>query len=264
MWKACPHCHEYSFDEWELIKLDYFRPTNCKSCGRLVRDDGLRHFSKVLAMVTGLVSGILISSIVPGWLTPFALVFLAVLVIAPFIVIPKPVKFEEPEATVSSFTPDPNNDKVIIVSGWNGDELRGILDDFIAEDTSGSPPLEVASQMQYDNCYRLTFPRDIHHLEFTALVNYLLYPIDFGTRDRSLAVVGKATLNSSFAGIPESLSGQKAVFYVPENDQDHDVVYLQTESGGNLAIRLLAGESTWQRRPVARMPVEVRRLSLEA
>ena len=264
MWKACPHCHEYSFGERQLFSLDYFRPTECKSCGRLVRGDGLRHWLKLIGMVAGFAVGVLILSIVPSWLTPLAWTLLAVLVIVPLIVIPKPVKFEELDDTISSFTPDPNNDKVIIVSGWNEDELRGLLADFIAEDKTGSQPLEIASHLQSDNCYRLTFPSDIHHLEFTALVNYLLYPIDFGTRDRSLAVAGKATLNSSFPGIPESLFGQQAVFYVPANDQDHDVVHLHTAAGDSLAIRLLAGEGSWRRVTDARMPLEVKRLLLQA
>jgi hypothetical protein len=90
----------------------------------------------------------------------------------------------------------------------------------------------------------------------------MMYPIEFGTTDHSLAVVGKMTLDSAVPGIPESLVGQKALLYVPENDQEYDTVYMQTESGINLANSF--NEETWRRIDETRMPVEVKRLSLKA
>jgi hypothetical protein len=88
------------------------------------------------------------------------------------------------------------------------------------------------------------------------LVNYLSYPIEFAIGDRSIIVAGKTTLNSAFEGIPESFRGLKAVLYVREDDQDHDVVYLQTESGASLAYSFLE-ETGWR-------PVKNARLSLDA
>jgi hypothetical protein len=106
----------------------------------------------------------------------------------------------------------------------------------------------------------LTFPEDIHPFVFTSLVNYLLYPIEFAVVDRSIAVAGKATLDSAFEGIPESLCGEKAVLYIPEDDQDYDVVYLQTSSGANLAYSFSEDEG-WKPAKAARLSLDVESLA---
>ena len=114
---------------------------------------------------------------------------------------------------------------------------------------------------QHENYYRLNFPEDIHPSLFASLINYLLYPIEIEIPGRSITVAGKTTLNSAFEGIFESLIGEKAVLYVPEADQDHDVVYLQTESGANFAN--VFSESIWRPVPQTRMPVDVKKLALQ-
>ena len=81
----------------------------------------------------------------------------------------------------------------------------------------------------------LIFPEDIHPAEFVALINYLAYPIDLDAAGRAILVVGRTTLNSDFDGLPKSLTGKKAILYIPNNDDDHNVVYLQTESSMTLA-----------------------------
>jgi len=255
MWKACPYCREYSFDEHALFDLSYFTPRACKNCGKLVRNEVLRQLLIIPAIVTGLIIGALILFVVPAWLTPVAWVLIVALGVTPLILLPKPVKADQPELNLTPFEPDVNNDKVIIVCGWNEDELIAILDGFAAEDRPGAPADRIEMHQQQEDCYRLTFPLDIHPFLFTTLVNYLLYPIEFEIGDRSITVAGKTTLNSAFEGIPESLWGQKAVLYVPEDDQDHDIVYLQTESGVNLAYSF-TDDAGWR-------PVKDERLSLD-
>ena len=256
MWKECPHCHEDSFDEPELIGLSYFSSRPCRNCGKLVRDDGLRQLLLGPAMVAGLLIGLMILSIVPDWLTPIAWVLIAVLGIIPLILIPKPVKAE---VTIWPFTPDIQNDKVIMVCGWNEDELRVMLDSFIARDNPDLPPYKIEVREQSDNCYRLTFPQDIYPSTFASLVNYLLYPNEFAMPDRSITVAGKTSLSSAFEAIDESLIGQKAVIYVPDNDQDHDVVYMRTESGTNLAYSFQ--EAFWRPVKHSRLASEVKLLA---
>lgn len=260
MWKTCPYCREYSFDERALFDLSYFTPTACKSCGKLVRNDGLRQLLVVPAIVAGLIIGALILFAVPSWLTPVAWVLIAILGIIPLLLLPKPVKADQPELNLTPFEPDANNDKVIIVCGWNEDELITILDGFAAEDRPGAPVERIEMHEQQEDCYRLSFPEDIHPFLFTTLVNYLLYPIEFGIGDGSINAAGKTTLDSAFEGIPESLCGQKAVLYVPEDDQDHDVVYLQTESGVNLAYSFVE-ETGWRLVKNARLSLDVKRVA---
>jgi uncharacterized protein (DUF983 family) len=231
MWKACPYCREYSFDEHALFDLSYFATNACQSCGKLVRNDGLRQLLIVPAVGAGLISGALILFAVPAWLTPVAWVLIVTLAILPLILLPRPVKADHPEFDLTPFAPDANNDKVIIVRGWNENELLAILNGFAARDQPGAPECRIEIQPQEEDCYRLRFPLDIHPFLFTSLVDYLLYPSEIAIGNRLVAAAGKTTLDSAFEGIPETHYGQEALLYVPEDDRDHDVVYLQTKSG---------------------------------
>ena len=260
MWKACPYCREYSFDEHALLGLSYFAPTQCKSCGKLVRNDGLRQLLIVPTIIAGLMAGALILFVVPTWLTPVAWVLIVSLGIIPLLIIPKPVKADQPEFNLPPFTPDANNDKVIVVCGWNEDELLTILDGFASRDRPGAPECRIEIHRQQDDCSELRFPQDIHPFLFASLINYLMYPIELEIDNRRITSVGKARLDSAFEGIPESLCGQKAVLYVPEDDKDYDVVHLQTESGDTLAYSF-SEETGWLSVKNARLSAEVKKLT---
>jgi len=161
--------------------------------------------------------------------------------------------------TMPSFTPNPENDKVVLVKGWNEVEIRKIIRDFMETyKNDGYPAYPIEPHKQSENLYRLTFPQDIHPLLFTFLVNYLAYPFDLDLKNRSIIVAGKTTLNSGFEGIDSSLVGKKAILYIPENDQDHDVVYMRTESGVNLMNSFT--ELRWRRVNDARLANEVKSL----
>ena len=162
----------------------------------------------------------------------------------PVVLLAKPVRVDEAESELTPFIPDLENDKVIMVSGWNEDELRKILDDFVAEEASAAHECRIDINKQYQNFHRLTFPEDIHPSEFACLVNYLNYPMNLGLAERSIVVAGKTTLNSDFQAIPLSLVGEKAILYVPENDQDYDVVHMQTETGATFAKSM--SERAWR------------------
>jgi hypothetical protein len=251
--KECPHCHEESFGVRELFELDYFSPDQCKSCGKLVRNDGFRQFLTIPAILVALFLGFVVFALLPNSLQPFGFLLLIVLVALPVALLAKPVKIAYPKVELAPFIPDSKNDKVIMVKGWNEDELRKIRDDFIEEDLSGAPPYKIGIEKRYGNSFRLTFPQDIHPTVFTSLINYLTYPIDLGLQERSVTVVGKTTLNSAF-GVSGSLVGEKAIIYVPENDEDYTAVYMQTEAGASFANSL--DEMIWR-------PVDNARLSSE-
>jgi hypothetical protein len=254
MWKRCPHCRDYAFDERELIWLAYANERACKNCGRAVRNDGPRSVLILPAMVAGAVAGVFLLYLLPSWLAPVALVMLIALVLLPLVLIPKPVKVEQGEVSLPPFAPDPRNDKVITVSGWNDTELTAILEGFAAH----LPPFPIEILCEDEDCYRVTFPADLHPSEFTALVNYLHHPSEIGISDHIIRAAGIATLDTNFEDIPESLVGEKAIFYVPDNDQDHDVVYLQTESGANLVNSLQ--DIGWRSIKQARLGNETKQL----
>jgi hypothetical protein len=258
MWKQCPHCKEYSFDERQLIALDYFSKQPCTSCGKLVRNDGLRQLLWGPALVGAILLGGFITINLPDWLLPLGVLLIGVLGLVVSIIVPKPVKAEYRQVQSASFEPDLNNDKVVCVDGWNKEQLRVIIDGFMAARDPGGPPYEIEVRPQTESCQRLTFAPDIHPSEFAALVNYLQYPIEFGLPEHAITAVGRMTLSAGFDGIPQFLIGQKAVLYTPENDEDYDVVYVQTEAGASYSYSFQ--DSSWRQVKAARLSADVNRL----
>jgi len=163
------------------------------------------------------------------------------------------------QVAFAPFVPNPSNDKVILVKGWKEEELRKIIADFIETyKNDGYAPYKIEHQKQHENLYRLSFPQDIHPLLFTFLVNFLAYPFELDFKSRSIIVGGRTTLNSGFAGIDENLTGQKAILYLPENDQDFTVVYMRTESGIYFANSF--NELSWKKTQDARLSDETKKL----
>jgi len=166
---------------------------------------------------------------------------------------------EAEHANGVAFIPDPKNDKVIIVKGWDEDELRKVIGDFVnTYKNDGYAAYFIEPQKQTDKIFRLTFPNDIHPLLFTFLINYVAYPFDLDFSQRSIVVGGKTTLSSLFEGIDPSLVGQKAILYLPKDDQDHTIVYMHTTSGTNFANSF--SELVWRRVNDARLSTEVQEL----
>jgi len=93
---------------------------------------------------------------------------------------------------------------------------------------------------------------------FGFLVNYLAYPTNFALAGRSISVAGKTMLSPDFQGIPESLAEKKAIIYVPENDQDYDVIYLLVETGAAFANAF--SEGVWREVKDTRLSSEVKML----
>ena len=255
--KECPHCHEDSFDWRERIVLDYFSPHECKACGKLVRNDGFRQFLIVPTILVTLFVGIVIFASLPSSLEPFGLLLVLVLAALPVIILAKPIKLD-PKSDLAPFAPDLDNDKVIVVKGWNEDELQRILDDFIEADTSGVASYKIEVEKRDEDLYSLTFSQDIHAAVFGFLVNYLAYPTNFALAGRSISVAGKTMLSPDFQGIPESLAENKAIIYVPENDQDYDVIYLLVETGAAFANAF--SEGVWREVKDTRLSSEVKML----
>jgi hypothetical protein len=257
MKKECPHCHEESFGWRELIALDYFSPDSCKACGKLVRNDGFRQLLIFPTVLVGLFLALVLFSLLPTSLQPFGFVAAIVLIALSIMLLAEPVKFEFPKEDLPSFTPDASNDKVVIVTGWNEEELHQIVDDFIRQDpTESQPRMEV--RKEDERLFRLTFPEDFPPSDFAALINYLHYPFDFDLTRHAIAVEGKTTLDSQFAGISTSLLGKKAILYVPQDDQDYTVVYMQIETGDVFAVSLADSQAVWQRVTDARLPSPTR------
>jgi hypothetical protein len=257
--KKCPHCHEESFGWRELISLDYFSSSECKACGQTVRNGGVRLFLTFPAILAALFLGGILLSVLPGSME--ALGFLAILLLigVSLVLLAKPFRPEDRNTGLPSFTPDISNDKMLMVGGWKEDELVEIINDF-REESEIDPPVEIEIQKRFESEFVLTFPGDIAPWDLAALVNYVIYPIDFNSAGRALVVAGRTTLNADFTGIPESLHGKTAIIYVPENDDDYTVVFMHSETGENFAGSL--NERVWQSVDASRLPPTVQALNL--
>jgi len=148
--------------------------------------------------------------------------------------------------TTAPFVPNPHNDKVIFVQGWDESEVRKIITDFVKTyENDGYPPYSIEPYKQHDQSFRLQFPNDIHPLLFTFLVNYIAYPFDLYPTNRPIVVAATSTLTRGYEGLDESLIGRKALLYVPENDQDHTIVYIHFSDGTTYANS--SHDLVWQR-----------------
>jgi hypothetical protein len=233
--KECPHCHAKSLGWRELITLNSFSPVQCENCQEWVLASGWRQLLGVLTFIAIFVATMPLWRYIPGETSVLLVPFAVILFAMAMMVTARPVKPQAQLTDPSPFTPDPNNDKTILIQGWSKDELRQILDDFVEEDLTAFAAFRIEIETRLDNCLVLTFPEDIHPAEFVSLINHLAYPIDLNPAGRAVVVAGQTTLNSDFDGLPQALSGKKALFYLPDDDKDHDVVFLKTESGVTLA-----------------------------
>lgn len=148
------------------------------------------------------------------------------------------------------FVGDPRNDKRVAVRGWRPDELRAILADFAALYELPQSFVDT-SPSAVERTTLLSFPRDISDDVFFMLVNYLTYPRDHEPRD-SLAVVGKVTLTAAFSLPDSSLVGRKAFVYVPDADDDYDIVYVDVVGAAVYAVPFTNWQ--WQRAASPRHP----------
>jgi hypothetical protein len=155
-----------------------------------------------------------------------------------------------PQSTTAQYVPNPQNDKTLIVYGWSSDEIKKILSDFAA--TYKVQGFKYLLRTE-DQPLRVVFPDDIESALFSFLVNYVQYPIGFDFKHRSIVSTGTVTLTPDF-GLPSlALSGKRALFYVPTNDNEYDLVYVRV--GENTYENSFAG-NCWQPKEDARMPAQ--------
>lgn len=131
------------------------------------------------------------------------------------------------------FAPNRANDKVLIVGGFSGDELKKILGDFSQLYRKNLPrdfSFEVSAKGALQTA---VFPRDLSPWMFFYLVNYAQYPKNLDLTGRTVLALGMTTLSPDFELPAQAMYGKKAYFYVPANDTDYDRIFVHV------------GEETW-------------------
>ena len=127
---------------------------------------------------------------------------------------------------VQPFVASPKNDKALVVSGWSLDELQKILSQFKLKYEIPNTKHLIQSE---GNKLRVVFPDDLEPNLFCFLVNYAQYPEGCDIKHRSITSAGTATLSPDFRLPSTALNGKKAIFYIPANDREYDLVYVQVD-----------------------------------
>jgi hypothetical protein len=155
------------------------------------------------------------------------------------------INFVSDESTETKYDSEA---KTVIVSGWSNQELKQILSDF-------ADVHDFEFQVCADKgASRITFPHDIPVQQFSFLINCLQYPKNFDLKTRSISVVGKALVTSAFHPPNKNLIGQRAVFYIPTNDQSYDLVYVRV---GEETFENSFAARHWKKVTDSRMPAGI-------
>ncbi|HWD29875.1 MAG TPA: hypothetical protein VG387_22075 [Rhizomicrobium sp.] len=151
------------------------------------------------------------------------------------------------------FVPDPANTVSVATMGWTREELDQIVAGFRG---LYEMPLEPAWCIAEAGALRftITFPDDIGPTMLIYLVNYIQYPREVAFEERTVGVLGHATIAKGF-NVNPTLLGKRAQLYVPANDTEYDAVYAQVEGGG--AYRISIGDNSWQPASDPRLPANV-------
>jgi len=121
------------------------------------------------------------------------------------------------------------HDFSLLVRGWSESELERILSDYCAKyelprDTFLIEPAENGTlQVRSHSAIGASHP-------FT-LVNYIYYPEGFQLTGRKLAAVCALKLSRPTGFPPGASAGESVAIYVPADDQDYDLTYVQRASG---------------------------------
>ncbi|MGE0666600.1 MAG: hypothetical protein AB7O49_08585 [Sphingomonadales bacterium] len=139
----------------------------------------------------------------------------------------------------------------IIVCGWSRAELDRILSKFSSIYKLDPASTFVVDTASNDNLL-ITYRHDPEPDMLMFLINYLHYPHDFELKGRQLAVLASFVITSAYEPPEPSLVGMKAIVYVPADDTEYDLVYVQTAFGKTFEVPFT--NLKWK-------PVELPRLS---
>lgn len=132
-----------------------------------------------------------------------------------------------------------------MLRGWKPEELTRILGRFVEiYRDRGVTTSDLQIQAIPRGITRITFPRDISADLFAYLVNYLHYPHDFDLTSRFITVAGKTILSADFGPPAKEMLGRNAVFYVPADDQEHDLVFVRVNSA---TYQISFTDNMWKR-----------------
>jgi hypothetical protein len=132
-----------------------------------------------------------------------------------------------------------SNDKLVIVNSANYDDLKKALTEFCnmynKDKFQAIPRLTKLTE----NEFAITFPHDIDFEIYCYFINYILYPMDIYWKPN---VVAWTTTQSSDTWITEKTANKKVMLFIPEDDTEHDVVFMTTEDNIGYKLGFSVGE----------------------
>lgn len=131
------------------------------------------------------------------------------------------------------------NDKLVIVDNLSKTEIDSILTGFCnmynKESFQAQPRLYQLNERQF----AITFPFDIEFEIFCYFVNYVHYPMGF---DKSFSVTAWETTKQANGWITEKSANKKVMLFIPEDDTEHDNVFLTTDDNIGYKLGFALGE----------------------
>jgi hypothetical protein len=131
------------------------------------------------------------------------------------------------------------NAKLVIVDKVSKTEIDNILTGFCnmynKESFQARPRLYKLSERQF----AITFPFDIEFEIYCYFINYVRYPMGF---DKSFSVTAWETTKQTKGWITEKTANKKVMLFIPEDDKEHDNVFLTTEDNIGYKLGFAMGE----------------------
>lgn len=131
------------------------------------------------------------------------------------------------------------NDKLVIINNISKAEMDSILTGFCnmynKEMLQAQPRLHKLNERQF----AITFPFDIEFEIYCYFVNYVHYPMGF---DKSFSVTAWETTKQANGWIAENTANKKVMLFIPEDDNEHDNVFLTTEDNIGYKLGFAMGE----------------------
>ena len=121
-----------------------------------------------------------------------------------------------------------------LVQGWNEGELERILSDYCGKYELSRDTFLIAPEA--DGTLLVRSHSAIIAARVFTLVNYLHYPQGFDLTHRHPAAVGAVKLSRQTGLPPGASAGEAAAIYVPADDADYDLTYVQRASGQTYRI----------------------------
>lgn len=136
-------------------------------------------------------------------------------------------------------TQEKPNDKLVKVDNISKTEIDSVLTGYCnmynKESFQAQPRLYKLSERQF----AIAFPYDIEFEIYCYFLNYLNYPMGF---DKSFDSTAWETTGQANGWITDKSANKKVMLFIPEDDSEHDNVFLTTDNNIGYKIDFAMGE----------------------